>query len=74
MRLDELQKSNNVFRCAYSPYAKDFGTRYDLGDMLIVYLTEYGLKIKSRVIKFTQKSQGNQINTTIEVGEIEIMR
>ena len=60
--------------CAFSPYAKDFGVKYDLGDILTVYLTDYGLTLQSRISRFTQKSQNNKIETTIEVGQITIKR
>ena len=72
--IEKLLERQNVFSCSFVPSEKDFGTKYDLGDVLTVYLGEYGLKLKARVSKFTQKSQKNRTETTIEVGKITIAR
>lgn len=72
--IEKLLENQQTFSCAFSPYAKDFGVKYDLGDILTVYLTDYGLTLQSRVSRFTQKSQNNKIETTIEVGQITIKR
>lgn len=72
--IDVLLEKTRVFKCAFYPYEKDFGKKYDLGDVLTVYLSEYGVTLKSRVKRFTQKSQENKTTTTIEVGEIVIKR
>ena len=70
-RLLEYQK---IFSCAFAPYAKDFGVKYDLGDILTVYLTDYDIKLQARVMRFTQKSQNNKTTTNIEVGNIFVKR
>lgn len=72
--LDVLLEKTKVFKCAFRPYEKDFGRKYDLGDILTVHLADYGIKLESRVKKFTQKSQKNKTTTTVEVGEIVIKR
>lgn len=72
--IEKLLENQQTFSCAFSPYAKDFGVKYDLGDILTVYLTDYGLTLQSRISRFTQKSQNNKIETTIEVGQITIKR
>ncbi len=72
--VDELNKHTNIFVCSFTPNAGDFGKKYDLGDVLTVYLTEYGIKLQARVKKFTQKSQNNKVETTVEVGQIIIKR
>lgn len=70
-KLLECQKILNV---AFTPFAKDFGIKYDLGDILTVYLPEYGMKIQSRVVRFSQKTQNNQTTTSIDVGNLIIKR
>lgn len=70
-KLLECQKILNV---AFTPFAKDFGTKYDLGDILTILLPEYGFKIEARVVRFTQKSQNNQTTTSIDVGNLIIKR
>lgn len=72
--VEELNKYTNIFSCSFIPNEKDFGTKYDLGDVITVYLNEYGIKLRARVKKFTQKSQKNKITTTVEVGQIVIKR
>ena len=72
--IEKLLENQQTFSCAFSPHVKDFGVKYDLGDILTVYLTDYGLTLQSRVSRFTQKSQNNKIETTIEVGQITIKR
>ena len=72
--VEELLKRQETFNCAFTPYAKDFGSKYDIGDILTVYLTDYGITLQARVSRFTQKSQNNKITTTIEVGKITIKR
>ena len=72
--IEELLERCQTWECALTPIAKDFGTRFDLGDILTVLLPEYGMKFQARVSRFTQKVQNNQTTTTIEVGEITITR
>lgn len=72
--IEQLLKKTRTWECALNPIAKDFGVRYDLGDILTVLLPEYGMKLQARVAKFTQKAQNNKTTTTIEVGEITITR
>lgn len=72
--IEKLLEHQNVFSCSFVPSGKDFGVRYDLGDVLTVNLGEYGLKLKSRVAKFEQKSQKNKTETIVEVGKITIVR
>ncbi len=71
---EKLLDHRRTWECLFTPLADDFGIRYDLGDVLTVLLPGYGLKIKARVSRFTQKEQGNKISTSIEVGDITIMR
>ena len=72
--IEKLLDCTKTFSCAFIPYSSDFGTKYDLGDFLTVYLTDYGFSLKARVAKFTQKSQNNKTETSIEVGQITIKR
>ena len=72
--IEKLLENQQTFSCAFTPYAKDFGVKYDLGDILTVYLTDYGITLQSRVSRFTQKSQNNKMDTTIDVGQITIKR
>ena len=71
---EKLLEKRETLKCAFSPLAKDFGSRFDLGDILTVCLTDYGMKLQARVASFTQKAQNNKTETTIEVGTITIMR
>lgn len=68
--IEKLLASTEVFKCAFAPLASDFGTRYDLGDVLTVLLPDHGIKIQARVSRFTQISQKNITETSVEVGNI----
>ena len=72
--IEKLLECQGVFSCSFIPSEKDFGNKYDLGDILTVNLSEYGLKLKARVSKFSQKSQSNKTETTVEVGQIVVLR
>ena len=72
--IEKLLECQSVFSCSFIPSEKDFGSKYDLGDILTVNLSEYGLKLKARVSKFSQKSQSNKTETTVEVGKIVVLR
>ena len=71
---EKLREHMKTWECLFTPMLSDFGTRFDLGDILTVPMPEYGMKLKARVARFTQQEQRNQTRTTVEVGEITIMR
>lgn len=71
---EKLLERTKTFSCSFDPYSSDFGEKYDLGDIITIYLTDYGITLKSRIAKFTQKSQNNRTKTSVEVGQITIKR
>lgn len=71
---EKLLECQKVIDFVFKPFSKDFGVKYDLGDILTVLLPEYGIKLQSRVVRFTQKVQNNQTTTTIDVGNLIIKR
>lgn len=71
---EKLLECQKVIDFVFKPFSKDFGIKYDLGDILTVFLPEYGIKLQSRVVRFTQKVQNNQTTTTIDVGNLIIKR
>lgn len=72
--VEQLLVKQGTWECALTPLAAEFGTRYDLGDIVTVLLPDYGMKIQSRIQRFTQQSQNNKIDTIVEVGNITITR
>lgn len=72
--IEQLLTKQGTWVCALTPLAAEFGVRYDLGDVVTVLLQDYGMKIQSRIQRFTQQSQNNKIDTIVEVGNITIMR
>lgn len=72
--IEKLLERTKTFSCKFTPQSSDFGKKYDLGDVLTIYLNDYGIKMMSRVTRFTQKSQNNKTTTTVEVGKITIKR
>lgn len=72
--VERLLEHQETFSCLFTPNTEGFGTYYDLGDIMTVSLEDYGLKLKARVSRFTQKNQKNKTETTVEVGKITIVR
>ena len=72
--VEHLLTKQGTWECALTPLAAEFGARYDLGDIVTVLLPDYGMKIQSRIQRFTQQSQNNKIDTIVEVGNITITR
>lgn len=70
--VEALMEQQKTWECAVLPYVKEFGSKYDLGDMVEIVLNEYGIKIQARISRFTQKEQQNQIETIVEIGNITI--
>lgn len=71
---EELLAKQGTWECALNPLPKEFGSLYDLGDVITVLLPDYGMKLQSRITRFTQQSQNNVIDTILEVGNITITR
>lgn len=71
---EKLLENQSVFSYEFTPYEKDFGKKYDLGDILTIVLPEYGLTLQARVTQFSQKAQNNSTTTTIKVGNTTIKR
>ena len=70
--VESLLKQQKTWECAILPLAKEFGLKYDLGDMVEIVLNEYDVKMQARISRFTQKQQRNQLETTVEIGNITI--
>lgn len=71
---EELLVKQGTWECALNPLPQEFGTLYDLGDVITVLLPDYGMKLQSRITRFTQQSQNNITETILEVGDITITR
>lgn len=71
---EELLQTKGTWECALNPLPQEFGTLYDLGDVITILLPDYGMKLQSRITRFTQQSQNNIIDTILEVGDITITR
>lgn len=72
--VERLLAKQGTWECSLTPLGSEFGSRYDLGDVITVLLPDYGLKINARIQRFTQQSQNNKIDTIVEVGNITITR
>lgn len=71
---EKLINYAETYAVKFTPDSSDFGKRYDLGDVLTVYLAEYGITLTARVKKFTQKEQQNTASISIDVGQVTITR
>lgn len=72
--VEKLLEKQETLKCAFQVLSSEFGSRFDLGDILTVNLTDYGIQLKSRVTRFTEKNQNNSTQITIDVGNITIRR
>lgn len=70
--VESLLQQQKTWECAILPLAKEFGSKYDLGDMVNIVLNEYNIKMQARISRFTQKQQRNKLETIVEVGNITI--
>lgn len=70
--VESLLGQRKTWECAILPLAKEFGSKYDLGDMVEIVLNEYNIKLQARISRFTQKQQRNQLETIVEIGNITI--
>ena len=70
--IETLLSCQKTWECSFFPLAEEFGKKYDLGDVVLVILSDYGIKLEARITRFTQKEQLNQTETTLEVGSITI--
>ena len=70
--VESLLQQQKTWECAILPLSKEFGSKYDLGDMVDIVLNGYGIKLQARISRFTQKQQRNQLETIVEIGNITI--
>lgn len=70
--VEKLLGQQKTWECAVLPLAKEFGVKYDLGDMVDIVLNEYDIKMQARISRFTQKQQRNRLETVVEIGNITI--
>lgn len=77
LRVEGLEKLlETITKRAYSffPNVGDFGIKYDLGDILEIRLPEFNSILTARVVRFSEKSQGNISEISVEVGKILVKR
>lgn len=72
--VEKLLEQQKTWECAMNPLPQEFGQLYDLGDIVTVLLPDYGMKLQARITRFTQQSQNNVTETTVEIGNITIVR
>jgi hypothetical protein len=71
---EKLLDTQKTVSCSISVSSADFGKKFDLGQIVTVLLTDYGIKLKARIAKFDQKEQNNELETKISIGNITILR
>lgn len=71
---EELLSYQETLNCAFSVLAVDFGSKYDVGDIVTMNLPDYELQLVARVTSFTEKAQNNVSKITIEVGNVAMRR
>lgn len=72
--VEKLLERTKAFSVDVVNSPKGFGTEYDLGYNVLVVIPEYDLKYTTRVARFEEKSQQNQSEISITLGELIKMR
>lgn len=70
--VEKLLEQQKTWECAITPLYKEFGYKYDLGDIIQVVLNEHDITMTARIARFVQKQQQNQVETIVEIGTITI--
>ena len=72
--LETLLATSSKRAYSFFPNVGDFGVKYDLGDILEIRLPEFNSILTARVVRFSEKSQGNISEISVEVGKILVKR
>lgn len=72
--LEKLLETTTKRAYSFFPNVGDFGVKYDLGDILEIRLLEFNSILTARVVRFSEKSQGNISEISVEVGKILVKR
>lgn len=67
---EKLLEKTKAFTIELSNSAQGFGTRYDLGSRVKIFLPEYGLTYETRITSFSEKSQHNNSEISVTFGEL----
>lgn len=71
---ERLLEQTSTWECAMEPLPEEFGKLYDLGDIVTALLPDYGIRLRARIVRFTQNSKDNKTDTTMEIGTITVTR
>lgn len=72
--VDKLLELTQASAVGITVPPEEFGKYYDLGDIVTVLLDDFGIKFKTYIARVSQKAQRNIITTTVEIGDIAIVR
>lgn len=72
--VEKLLERTKAFSVDVINSPKGFGTEYDLGYNVLVIIPEYDLRYTTRVARFEEKSQQNQSEISVTLGELIKMR
>lgn len=71
---EKLLEAVKTWVVSFLPSPTEFGSKFDLGDILTITLNDFNLKIKARIASFQQKEQHNKTITTINVGSLTLIK
>ena len=72
--LETLLATSSKRAYSFFPNVGDFGVKYDIGDILEIRLPEFNSILTARVVRFSEKSQNNISEISVEVGKILVKR
>ena len=68
--VEKLLERIGVFQISVTPLGI-IGNDFDLGDIVTIRLRDYNLNFDARIVRFQQKAQNNNVETTIDIGQIK---
>ena len=66
--IEKLAEQINIEKVSFSINPDDFGKKYNLGDVITCILPAIGVKLKTRIIGFSETVQKNKTKIDIQVG------
>lgn len=72
--IEKLLETGKIWKCKFAPSSSDFGLKFNLGDIVTVVCQDFGLKFEARVVSFSQKDQNNKTTTSVEVGDLRMIK
>lgn len=72
--VEQLLEKTKTFSFDITNSARGFGKEYDLGDNVLVLMPKQNLRFATRIVRYEEKSQNNQTEISVTLGELIKMK